>query len=81
MKNFFYSFIFFLFLNFNFLSATEIVIDQDEWPCKPHHLEPPKQIDYWPGKNISLDDKWKNDMEVKDLVDYITNHENSICLL
>jgi len=54
------------------------VIQEDEWPCKLHHLEPPKQSDYWPGKNISLDSKWKNDTEVKELVNYITNHANSI---
>ena len=78
MKIFFYSFIFFLFFNFNFLIATEIVIDENEWPCKLHHLKPPKQTDYWPGKNISLDEKWKKDPEVKELVNYITNHANSI---
>ena len=78
MKNFFYSFVFFLFLNFNLLISAEIVIDQNEWPCKLHHLEPPKQTDYWPGKEINLDSKWKNDGDVRDLVDYITNHANSI---
>ena len=78
MKIFFYSFVFFLFLNFNLLISAEIVIDQDEWPCKLHHLEPPKQTDYWPGKEINLDSKWKNDSDVRDLVNYITNHANSI---
>ena len=78
MKNILYSFLFFLFFNSNFLFATEIVINEDEWPCKVHHLEKPKQSDYWPGKNISLDSKWKDDPEVKELVDYITNHANSI---
>ena len=78
MKNILYTFLFFLFFNSNFLFATEIVINEDEWPCKVHHLEKPKQSDYWPGKNISLDSKWKDDPEVKELVDYITNHANSI---
>ena len=78
MKIFFYSFVFFLFLSFSLLISAEIVIDQDEWPCKLHHLEPPKQTDYWPGKDINLDSKWKNDSDVRDLVNYITNHANSI---
>ena len=78
MKNFFYYFIFLFFFNSNFLLATEIVIDEDEWPCKPHHLKAPKQKDYWPGKNISLDNKWKDDVDVKEVVNFITNHANSI---
>ena len=78
MKNILYSFLFFLFFNSNFLFAIEIIIDEEDWPCKLHHLEAPKQSDYWPGKNISLDSKWKDDPEVKELVDYITNHANSI---
>ena len=78
MKNILYSFLFFLFFNSNFLFAIEIIINEEDWPCKLHHLEPPKQSDYWPGKNISLDSKWKDDPEVKELVDYITNHANSI---
>ena len=78
MKNILYSFLFFLFFNSNFLFATEIIINEEDWPCKVHHLEAPKQSDYWPGKNISLDSKWKDDPEVKELVDYITNHANSI---
>ena len=78
MKNILYSFLFFLFFNSNFLFAIEIIIDEEDWPCKVHHLEAPKQSDYWPGKNISLDSKWKDDPEVKELVDYITNHANSI---
>tara|TARA_B100000315_G_scaffold140526_1_gene129600 strand:+ start:389 stop:982 length:594 start_codon:yes stop_codon:yes gene_type:complete len=78
MKNILYSFLFFLLFNSNFLFAAQIVIQEDEWPCKLHHLEPPKQSDYWSGKNISLDSKWKNDTKVKELVNYITNHANSI---
>ena len=78
MKNILYSFLFFLFFNSNFLFAIEIIINEEDWPCKVHHLEAPKQSDYWPGKNISLDSKWKDDPEVKELVDYITNHANSI---
>ena len=78
MKNILYSFLFFLFFNSNFLFAIEIIINEEDWPCKVHHLESPKQSDYWPGKNISLDSKWKNDAEVKELVNYITNHANSI---
>jgi hypothetical protein len=78
MKNILYSFLFFLFFNSNFLFAIEIIINEEDWPCKIHHLEAPKQSDYWPGKNISLDSKWKDDPEVKELVDYITNHANSI---
>lgn len=78
MKNILYSFLFFLFFNSNFLFAIEIIINEEDWPCKLHHLEAPKQSDYWPGKNISLDSKWKDDPEVKELVDYITNHANSI---
>jgi hypothetical protein len=54
------------------------VVEEDEWPCKLHHLVPPKQIDYWPEKNINLDSKWKKDNDVRDLVNYITNHANSI---
>ena len=78
MRNILYSFLFFLFFNSNFLFAIEIIINEEDWPCKLHHLEAPKQSDYWPGKNISLDSKWKDDPEVKELVDYITNHANSI---
>ena len=78
MRNILYSFLFFLLFNSNFLLAAQIVIKEEEWPCKLHHLEPPKQSDYWPAKNISLDSKWKNDAEVKELVNYITNHANSI---
>ena len=78
MKKIFYFFVFFLFLNFNLLIATEIVIDEDQWPCKLHHLKPPKQTDYWLGKQINLNSKWKNDEDVKNLVNYITNHANSI---
>ena len=78
MKNILYFFLFFLFFNSNFLFAIEIIINEEDWPCKLHHLEAPKQSDYWPGKNISLDSKWKDDPEVKELVDYITNHANSI---
>ena len=78
MKIFFYSFVFFLFLNFNLLISAEIIIEQNEWPCKLHHLKPPKQTDYWPGKEINLDSKWKNDSDVRELVNYITNHANSI---
>ena len=78
MKNILYSFLFFLFFNSNFLFAIEIIINEEDWPCKVHHLEAPKQSDYWPGKNISLNSKWKDDPEVKELVDYITNHANSI---
>ena len=73
MKKIFYFFVFFLFLNFNLLIATEIVIDEDEWPCKLHHLKQPKQTDYWLGKQINLDSKWKNHEDVKNLVNYITN--------
>ena len=41
-------------------------------------MEAPKQTDFWPGKNITLDSKWKEDKDVRDLVNYITNHANSI---
>ena len=78
MKNKFYFFLFLLFFNSNLIFANQIVIKENEWPCKLSHLEPPKQIDYWPGKNINLDSKWKKDNDVRDLVNYITNHANSI---
>ena len=78
MKNKFYFFLFILFFNYNSLYANRIVIEEDEWPCKLHHLKPPKQIDYWPEKKINLNSKWKNDEDVRDLVNYITNHANSI---
>ena len=78
MKNKFYFFLFILFFNYNSLYANQIVIEEDEWPCRLHHLEPPKQTDYWPEKKINLDSKWKNDEVVRDLVNYITNHANSI---
>ena len=78
MKNKFYFFLFLLFFNYNLIFANQIVIEEDEWPCKLHHLEPPQQADFWPGKNIDLDSKWKKDGDVRDLVNYITNHANSI---
>ena len=78
MKNIFYSFLFFIFFSFNFSLSTEIIINEDEWPCKINHLKPPKQSDYWPGKNILLNLDWKKDADVKELVNYITNHANSI---
>ena len=78
MKNKFYFFLFLLFFNSNLIVANQIVIKENEWPCKLIHLEPPKQTDYWPGKNIDINSQWKNDDDVKDLVNYITNHANSI---
>ena len=78
MKNKFYFFLFLLFFNSNLIFANQIVIKENEWPCKLHHLEPPKQTDYLSGKEINLDSKWKNDSDVRDLVNYITNHANSI---
>tara|TARA_B100001179_G_scaffold43269_1_gene28576 strand:- start:129 stop:722 length:594 start_codon:yes stop_codon:yes gene_type:complete len=78
MKKKFYFFLFILFFNYNSLYANQIVIEEDEWPCRLHHLEPPKQTDYWPEKKINLNSKWKNDEDVRDLVNYITNHANSI---
>tara|TARA_Y100000590_G_scaffold269809_1_gene302995 strand:- start:471 stop:1064 length:594 start_codon:yes stop_codon:yes gene_type:complete len=78
MKNIFYSFLFFLLFSFNFSLSTEIIINEDEWPCKINHLKSPKQSDYWPGKNILLNLDWKKDADVKELVNYITNHANSI---
>ena len=78
MKNKFYFFLFLLFFNSNLIFANHIVIKENEWPCKLSHLEPPKQADYWPGKSIDLDSEWKNNSEVRDLVNYITNHANSI---
>ena len=78
MKNIFYSFLFFLLFSFNFSLSTEIIINEDEWPCKINHLKSPKQSDYWPGKNIPLNLDWKKDADVKELVNYITNHANSI---
>ena len=70
--------LFFLFISIKFSFSKDIVINEDEWPCKLHHLEAPKQTDFWPGKNITLDSKWKEDKDVRDLVNYITNHANSI---
>jgi len=78
MKSKFYFFLFLLFFNSNLIVANQIVIKENEWPCKLIHLEPPKQTDYWPGKNIDINSQWKNDGDVKDLVNYITNHANSI---
>ena len=78
MKNFFCYFIFFLLFSINISANTEIIINEDQWPCKLHHLEPPKQSDYWQGKSVVLDSKWKNDSDVRELVNFITNHANSI---
>ena len=78
MKNFFCYFIFFLLFSINISANTEIVINENQWPCKLHHLEPPKQSDYWQGKNVALDSEWKNDSDVRELVNFITNHANSI---
>tara|TARA_Y100000590_G_scaffold271295_1_gene304587 strand:- start:467 stop:1057 length:591 start_codon:yes stop_codon:yes gene_type:complete len=77
MKNFFY-FILFYFFSSNILFANGIVIEEEQWPCQLHHLVAPKQSDYWPGKKIFLDDKWKEDKEVNELVYFITNHANAI---
>ena len=78
MKNFFCYFIFFLLFSINISANTEIIINEDQWPCKLHNLEPPKQSDYWQGKNVALDSEWKNDSDVRELVNFITNHANSI---
>ena len=78
MKNFFYFFLFFFTFCFNLSSETEIVIDENEWPCETHHLYNPKQTDFWPNKNVKLDSSWKNDSDVKELVNYVTNHANNI---
>ena len=78
MKNFFCYFIFFFLFSINISANTEIVINENQWPCKLHHLEPPKQSDYWQGKNVALDSEWKNDSDVRELVNFITNHANSI---
>ena len=78
MKNFFCYFIFFFLFSINISANTEIVINENQWPCKLHHLEPPKQSDYWQGKNVALDSEWKNDSDVRELVYFITNHANSI---
>ena len=77
MKNFFYLFLFYFF-SLNILLANQIVIEEEQWPCQLHHLEAPKQSDYWPGKNIILDNKWKDDKEVNEFVYFITNHANTI---
>ena len=74
----FYFFLFISFFYFNSLFANQIVIKEEQWPCKSHHLESPKQTDYWPGKNIKLNNDWKQHNDVKELVNFITNHANSI---
>ena len=78
MKNIFYFFLFYFIFCFNLSSKTQIVIDENEWPCETHHLYTPKQTDFWPQKNVSLNSEWKNDAEVKELVNFITNHANNI---
>ena len=78
MKNKFYFFLFVLFFKSHLLYGNQIVIEEDQWPCKISHLTPPKQSEFWPGKKVIIDQKWKKDLEVKELVNFITNHANSI---
>tara|TARA_Y100000590_G_C15547506_1_gene949580 strand:- start:85 stop:678 length:594 start_codon:yes stop_codon:yes gene_type:complete len=78
MKKKLFYFLSFLFISFNFAFANQIVVEEDDWPCELHHLKTPIQSDYWPNKNVVLDSKWKDDAEVKELVNFITNHANSI---
>ena len=78
MKIKFYISFFILLFSLNILLANQIVIKEDEWPCKLNHLKAPEQSDFWPEKNVDLNSDWKNDNEVRELVNYITNHANSI---
>ena len=59
-------------------SIENITINEDEWPCELQHLKDPKQSDFWPGNKVKLNDDWKKEKDVEALVNYITNHANSI---
>ena len=70
--------LFFLFILINKSFSNHITINEDEWPCKPHLLETPKQSDFWSIDKIVVNDDWKKEEDVRTLVNYITNHANSI---
>lgn len=78
MKNKFYFLLFFIFFLPAYLFGTEIVINQEDWPCKLIHLEKPNTTYYWPDKEIKMTSDWEKNEDVKELVNYITNHANSI---
>ena len=70
MKKKLFYFLSFLFISFNSVFANQIVVEEDDWPCELHHLKTPIQSDYWPNKKAVLDSKWKDDTEVKELVNF-----------
>ena len=78
MKNIICFFLFYLFLAYNVSFAVDIIVNEDEWPCKKSHVNNPKTSDFWPEENIVLNSDWKKDNKIKELVEFITNHANSI---
>ena len=58
--------------------AVQIIIEENEWPCKLNHLEDYKLSYFWSNNNIALNENWKKEKDVYDLVIYITNHANAI---
>jgi len=78
MKNIICFFLFYLFLAYNVSFAVDIIVNEDEWPCKKSHVNNLKTSDFWPEENIVLNSDWKKDNEIKELVEFITNHANSI---
>ena len=78
MKNIIYFFLVYFFLTYNLSFAVDIVINEDEWPCKKSHVDNPKPSDFWPEKDIVLNSDWKKNNDIKELVEFVTNHANSI---
>lgn len=78
MKNIICFFLFYLFLTYNLSLAVDIIVNEDEWPCKKSHVNNPNPSDFWPEGNIVINSDWKKDKEIKELVEFITNHANSI---
>jgi len=70
--------VFFSFVLIKQCFPNNITINEDEWPCELQHLKDPKQSDFWPGNKVKLNDDWKKEKDVEALVNYITNHANSI---
>ena len=47
MKNIICFFLFYLFLAYNVSFAVDIIVNEDEWPCKKSHINNPKTSDFW----------------------------------
>ena len=44
--------------------AVQIIIGENEWPCKLNHLEDYKLSYFWSNNNITLNENWKKEKDV-----------------